>query len=45
MKTLSLKERDIIKEETENQREFAQRYAQLASKNHLTSSLTGDLLR
>ena len=34
-KTLSLKERNLIKEETENQRKFAAHYAQLSAENYL----------
>ena len=32
-KTLSLKERNIIKEETDNQREFKARYDEISGKN------------
>lgn len=34
-KTLSLKERNLIKEETENQRLFAAHYAEISGKSYL----------
>ena len=38
-KTLSLKERNLIKEETENQKKFADLYDSISSKNSLSESL------
>ena len=38
-KTLSLKERNLIKEETDGQREFAARYAELSSKSYLAECM------
>jgi len=39
MRTLSLKERDIIKEETENQKAFKAMYDEIAAKNHLVTAI------
>lgn len=41
-KTLSLKERNIIKEETENQRRFAAHYEEISAKNYLAECMPLD---
>jgi hypothetical protein len=41
-KTLSLKERNIIKEETENQRKFTANYEEISGKSYLAECMPLD---